>query len=118
MDGHANMLAVSIQKICRERNLDETLLRTALCDFLRSLHETQFKSDYRPEDGSLIAQVHRSLGDEAGFHFVGLLASSGKGLDAGTVYDTLEYLDSTAKRFGTTVQRWQMEIDNEIVDNM
>ena len=80
------------------------------------MHEAQFKSGYRPEDGSLIAQVHWALGDQAALHFVGLLASGGKSHDAGTVYDTLEYLDADAKRFGTTVQRWQMEVDAEIAD--
>ena len=110
------MIEASIQTICRERNMDERILHAVLREFLKYLHEAQFKSGYRPEDGSLIAQVHWALGDEAAFHLVGLLASGGKGQDAGTVYDTLEYLDAHAKRFATTVQRWQTEVDAEFLN--
>ena len=34
----------------------------------------------------------------------------------GNVYTTLEYVDAAAKRFGTMVQRWQLEVDAEIAD--
>jgi len=41
---------------------------------MKCLHESQFKSGYRFEDGSVLNQIYRALGPEAAYHFCGLLA--------------------------------------------
>jgi len=117
MNNRDTALEASIQTICRERNIDVGMLRAVLCDFLVSLNEVQFKSGYRTNDGCLIAQVYRALGDEAAFHLVGLLSYNGHGYDPGELYTSLEYIDARTRRFDTTVQRWQMEIDAEVADS-
>jgi hypothetical protein len=45
------------------------------------------------------------------------LAYDGKRHEAGDLYTELEYIDARAKRFVTTVERWQAEVDAEIADN-
>jgi hypothetical protein len=64
----------------------------------------------------LTFQVYRALGAEAAYHLVGFLGNSGSGHDANTAYETLERLDNRAKRFGTTAERWHMEVDAEVAD--
>ena len=104
------------EETCRERAINADLLRAVLREFLKALHETDFKSSYFSDEGGCLPQVYFLLGPEAAFHLVGYMARQGKGHDADAVCTELEYLDSRAKRFGTTTQRWQMEVDAEIAD--
>jgi hypothetical protein len=99
-----------------QRGLHEMAVRSLLGDFLECLHESQFKSGYRTQDGGVLNQVYWSLGEKSAYHFCELLSNGGQGHDAGTVRISLEYQDSHAKRFGTTVERWQMECDSEMTN--
>jgi hypothetical protein len=105
-----------VQACSRERGVNTAALRAMLRDFIVCLHESQFKSGYSTLDGSVINQVYWALGDEAAYHFCELLAYDGRGHDPGEVYTALEYQDSHAKRFHTTIDRWQLECDREIAD--
>ena len=117
MSNRDTTLEAAIKTACRERNIDNGVLRAVLRDFLGSLHEAQFRSSYRPDGGSLIAQVDWALGDEAAFGLLDSWLTAALGPPgAGTVYTTLEYVDAAAKRFGTMIQRWKLEVDAEIAE--
>jgi hypothetical protein len=111
---HETVVDLFIRHCSLERGLDVTVLRAVFRDFMKCLNESQFKSGYRTEDGSVLNQIYSALGQEAAYHFCGLLANSGRGHDGETVVTALEYQDPRAKRFGTTVERWQFECDSEI----
>ena len=106
-----------IDEASRERGLDQHALRAALRDFIRALHETDFRSSYfSSEDGGYLAQVYLSLGPEAAFHLVEFMARQGKGHDPDAMRTELQYIDNHAYRFGTTIQRWQAEVDVEFAN--
>jgi len=113
---HETIVDLFIRHCSLERGLDVTVLRAVFRDFVKCLHESQFKSGYRFEDGSVLNQIYRALGPEAAYHFCGLLAKGGRGHDADTVTTALAYQDPGAKRFATNEERWQFECDSEIAD--
>jgi hypothetical protein len=64
---------------------------------------------YFDDQGTLEPPVfiaYWGVGDEAAYHLAGLHS----GDDMGMLYTSLELLDHRLKRFGTTVQRWKMEL--------
>ena len=104
-----------IEDAASERDLKRDVIRALLRDFLRSLHEIEFKSRYY-SGMSCIEQVYFLLGPEAAFHFVEFLASGSRGHDPDDVREMLQRLDPHAYRYSTTVQRWQAEVDKDIAD--
>lgn len=110
-------LADDIHEISRERGISYEMLRAVLRDFLKALHETDFRSSYfHSKTGGYMTQVYSALGAEATYHLVGFMTRDGKGHDADDVLTELQYLDQRAYRFGTTVERWQAEVDTELAD--
>jgi hypothetical protein len=105
-----------IQQISINRGIDETVMKGAFAEFLKALDETQFKA-WNQLDGSVLAQTYLALGDEAAYHLGGLLTHQGDGHEPGDVITELQYIDSRLKRFHTTVERWQTELDWEIEDS-
>jgi hypothetical protein len=103
-----------VELICRERGIPYDVGRAAFADFIKALHEIDFKAQ-DTEKGDLgevclIDQVYWVIGDEAAYHLGGILANHGNE----EVTTMLEYLDWRLKRFRTTVERWEMELKNEI----
>nr|WP_294504263.1 hypothetical protein [uncultured Rhodopila sp.] len=112
---HGPTLDEFIENAASERDLKWDVIRALLRDFLRSLHEIDFKSGYYSGMGG-IEQVYFLLGPEAAFHFVELLARGGRGHDPDDTQEMLQRLDPHAYRYSTTVQRWQAEIDKDLAD--
>jgi hypothetical protein len=92
------------------------VFRAVLRDFLKALHETDFKSACFSDEAGCILQVYTALGPEAAYHLVEFISRQGKGHDPDDIRTELNYI-GRANRFYTTVQRWQMEVDTEIADN-
>ena len=109
-------LAAYIDEASRERGISCEMLRAVLRDFLKVLHEADFKSGYYPGTSGYMAQVYFALGPEAAFHLVEFMARDGRGRDPDDVRTELQYLDSRAYRFRTTVERWQAEVDSDLAD--
>jgi hypothetical protein len=101
-------LRSAFEKICQDHGIDMHVGRSAIADFIKHLHETNFK--LRHPEGSLLKQVYWVLGDEAAYHFGCLLRDHG---DEEAVTE-LQYMDPDMKRFRTTVSRWEFELQREI----
>ena len=98
-------LELFIDEASRERGLDQHALRAALRDFIRALHETDFRSSYFSSERRWISGTSWdfSLGPEAAFHLVEFMARQGKGHDPDAMRTELQYIDNHAYRFGTTI---------------
>ena len=58
------ILDLFIRDYSIERGLDAQIVKSLLREFIKCLHESQFKSGYRLEDGSVLNQVYQTLGPE------------------------------------------------------
>ena len=63
-------LAAYIDAASRERGISYEMLRASLRDFLKALHETDFKSRYYLETSWYMQQVYCALGPETAFQSV------------------------------------------------
>ncbi len=104
-------LQFRINQISRERGIEISVLKAALLDFLRALHENQVKA--WNQDHGLLKQVYLEIGDEASYHLCGLTDRGGEGMCG----EELKYMDSSLKRFRTLVELWEFERDQEIEAN-
>ncbi len=106
----SDRLGAAVAKICKEHGIPLAVGTAAFAKLVQAFDETQFKA--HDHEGSLVNQVYRVLGDEAAYHLAGLLHRH----DEGMALEELKYLDSTLKRFRTTIERWEFELRTELGD--
>ena len=103
-------LQEAVQRLCRERGIPVEAGMAAFAELLKLLHEAQVKAGLAR--ASALTQVYWALGGEAAYHLGGLLHH----LDSDTASEELRRLDSGLARFATTVDRWEMELQQELED--
>jgi len=107
-----------VDRVSRERNLDPMLIRAVVTDFMRELHERIYKDGGY---GHALPEILFQCGDEALYHFGGILIeSAGEGCTdfGGMVNESIARLGDRLSRFRTIVDRWKMEKDWEEEDRL
>jgi hypothetical protein len=98
-----------VNRAARERNVDPLLIRAVITDFLRELHERIYKDGGY---GDALPEVLFQCGEEACYHFGGILIASAGG-DAGDfggmVSESLARLGYRPGHFLTIIDKWKME---------
>jgi hypothetical protein len=103
-----NSLHSALKAVCRERAMNEDVGMAAFADLIKLLHEWDYKSAL--EQGCVITQVYWALGPEAAYHLGCLFHDHGDPCAT----TTLELQDSTMKRFLSTVERWEFELQRDL----
>lgn len=101
----------AMENIFRERGIPIEVGKSAFAALIKALHETQFKAAHI--DGSVTVQVDAALGGETAYHLAGMLSHGHE--DA--ALEELNNLDPSLDRFRTTIERWEIEIQQEVEAN-
>jgi len=98
-----------VDRAARERNVDPLLIRAVITDFLRELHERIYKDGGY---GLVLSDIRFQCGEEALYHFGGILLESA-GDDAvdfsSMVNESLARCGYRLSRFLTVIDKWKME---------
>jgi hypothetical protein len=99
---------------CKERGVEVANGRHLFCGFVKSLIDV--RSIPTSYNESTMALLHRTLDDEAAYHFVCLLS----GDDGMVEREVLKMVDGRAFRFRKTVEQWELEVqwdkENQALD--
>jgi len=98
-----------VDRVSSERNVDPRLTRAVITDFIRELHERIYKDGGY---GHALPEILFQCGDEALYHFGGILIESAgdAGGDFGMmVNESIARLGYRLSRFRTVVDKWKME---------
>jgi hypothetical protein len=87
--------------------VDDARVRLIIEDFLKSLHQTAFKGSAT----QALHGVYIGLGDEAAWHFFGLIHSCLEGGDPDTTRDSIALWNETAKRLDGRMARFSGILD-------
>jgi hypothetical protein len=104
-----NALDGFVDRVSRERNVDALLVRAVVTEFLRELHERVYKDGGY---GRVLTEIRFECGDEALYHFGGILSESvgDAGGDFGMLLnESFARLGCRVSQFRTVVDKWKME---------
>jgi hypothetical protein len=98
-----------VDRAARERNVDPLLVRAVIGDFLPEVHERIYKDGGY---GKVLPEILFQCGEEAMYHFAGILIASAGDYDRDFVRLVDEHvarLGCRLKRFRTIIDKWKME---------
>ena len=98
-----------VERVSRERNVDGALVGAIVTDFLREVHERIYKDGGY---GHVLPEILIQCGDEALYHFGGILIESAgdEGGDfSGMVNESIARMGYRLARYRTVVDKWKLE---------